>query len=67
MLWDYWTSGTRVVDTWYWSNIGQDFTFTAWWEGQPNEPDTDFVCVDLVYTRWWDSQCEDVFNFICQQ
>ncbi|MFW8314507.1 C-type lectin domain-containing protein, partial [Klebsiella pneumoniae] len=58
-------------EAFFWSTIGQKFTFTYWGYGAPNNGGCIDHCVHIWNTkplyRWKDSECSMKMGFICEE
>lgn len=59
--------GLSVPKLWYWSDTGEDCTFTNWKSGQPNNMKGNEECSAVVVNKgtWTDEQCSATYPFYC--
>ncbi|XP_023014824.1 C-type lectin mosGCTL-7 [Leptinotarsa decemlineata] len=66
---DFWTSGLRSGDIWYWETTGKPFSFTRW---SKNEPSDNGTCLEVtqdssdISMSWNRADCTKNNYIICE-
>ncbi|XP_045182689.2 perlucin-like protein [Mercenaria mercenaria] len=74
---NYWLGGNDLSNEgeWQWWNSKEDFMYTNWLPGEPNNYRNGENCVDIRITGtgshqaigWWDDQCQKSKLYICEK
>lgn len=68
---DYWVSGTKHGSNgFYWMGHDQEFAFTNWHLGEPNNAFQGESCVEIKSIwqyEWNDLNCNLQLRFICEE
>ncbi|KAJ8319624.1 hypothetical protein KUTeg_002826 [Tegillarca granosa] len=68
----YWLGGTDIAveGHWEWASSGQQFDYTHWHPGQPDNANSNEHCLDMTGHMdfdWNDMVCTLKFYFICER
>ncbi|XP_060582298.1 galactose-specific lectin nattectin-like isoform X2 [Ruditapes philippinarum] len=73
----YWIGGNDLANEgeWKWWHSNEDFRYTDWLPGEPNNHGGKENCVDFTTVRkashqstgWWDDQCQKSQLYICEK
>ncbi|KAF4524130.1 hypothetical protein B566_EDAN012133 [Ephemera danica] len=53
---EFWTSGTKVVNSWFWLGTGAAIDWYNWAAGEPNA-DATSICIHTGAAGWADDDC----------
>lgn len=59
--------GLKKIQFWYWSDTRENYTFSNWQQGQPDNLNGDQNCAAVVVQSgaWTDEQCNTQYPFFC--
>lgn len=59
--------GLKKNQFWHWSDTSENYTFSNWQNGQPDNLNGDQTCAAVVVQNgtWTDEQCNTEYPFFC--